>query len=132
VTGYSKQQHASTLRDSHAIWIIQCDLPTDRGDILAAAFKLVLDFATPKGCKTELTKLTSYIPRWYTRPNTITNPILSFPAGSSGGPDGLLPMHLKDLIHCRESGSDFLTALAGFINLVLAGRFGSHLLSRLE
>ena len=29
--------------------------------------------------------------------------------------------HLKDLIQCRESGSDFLTALTGFTNLVLAG-----------
>ena len=30
--------------------------------------------------------------------------VLSFPAGSSGGPDGLRPQHLKDLVLCRESG----------------------------
>ena len=48
--------------------------------------------------------------------------VLSFPAGSSGGSGGLRPQHLKDLIECRESGSDFLTALTGFTNLVLAGR----------
>jgi len=48
--------------------------------------------------------------------------VLSFPAGSSGGPDGLRPQHLKDLIQCRESRSNFLTALTGFTNLVLAGR----------
>ena len=44
---------------------------------------------------------------------------MSFPAGSSGGPDGLRPQHLKELIQCRESGPDFLTALTGFVNLVL-------------
>ena len=33
--------------------------------------------------------------------------VMSFQAGSSGGPDGLRPQHLKDLIQCRESGSDF-------------------------
>ena len=51
---------------------------------------------------------------------------------------GLRPQHLKDLIQCRESGSDFLTSLTGFTNLVLAGRcpvnvipifFGGRLIS---
>ena len=48
--------------------------------------------------------------------------VLSFPAGSSGGPDGLRPQHLRDLLQCRESGSDFLTALTAFVNMMLAGR----------
>ena len=47
--------------------------------------------------------------------------VQSFPAGSSGGPDGMRPQHLKDLISCRESGVDFLTALTGFSNTLLAG-----------
>jgi len=47
--------------------------------------------------------------------------VLSFPAGSSGGHDGLRPQHLKDLVQCRESGSDFMTALTAFVNLMLAG-----------
>ena len=47
--------------------------------------------------------------------------VLSFPAGSSGGPDGMRPQHLKDLLMCRESGTDFLAALTGFTNAVLAG-----------
>jgi len=46
--------------------------------------------------------------------------VLSFPAGSSGGPDGLRPQHLKDLVLCRESGSDFLAELTLFVNSVLA------------
>lgn len=47
--------------------------------------------------------------------------VLSFPAGSSGGPDGLRPQHLKELVLCRESGSDFLGDLTAFVNMVLAG-----------
>jgi len=47
--------------------------------------------------------------------------VLSFPAGSSGGPDGMRPQHLKDMMQCRESGTDFLAALTGFTNVVLAG-----------
>jgi hypothetical protein len=48
--------------------------------------------------------------------------VLTFPAGSAGGPDGLRPQHLKDLIQCQDTGSDFLTALTAFVNLVLSGR----------
>ena len=36
--------------------------------------KPVLDSATPEGCKAELTQLAGYIPRWYTRPKTVTHP----------------------------------------------------------
>jgi len=42
--------------------------------------------------------------------------VLSFPAGSSGGPDGFRPQQLKDLVQCRESGADFLSALTAFVN----------------
>jgi len=48
--------------------------------------------------------------------------VMSFPAGSSGGPDGLRPQHLKDLLNCREAGSDLLTTLTAFVNMLLAGR----------
>jgi len=39
--------------------------------------KLVLDLATPEGCKAELTLLTGYTPWWYTRPKTGTHPSTS-------------------------------------------------------
>ena len=52
----------------------------------------------------------------------IKRAVMSFPAGSSGGPDGLRPQHLKDLLNCREAGPDLLTALTAFINVTLAGR----------
>ena len=45
----------------------------------------------------------------------------SFPAGSSGGPCGLRPSHLIDLINCKQSRSDLLNAITGFVNLLLDG-----------
>ena len=51
----------------------------------------------------------------------IRRAVQSFPASSSGGPDGMRPQHLKDLAFCRESGTDFLSALTIFTNTVLAG-----------
>ena len=37
--------------------------------------------------------------------------VLTFPAGSAGGPDGLRPQHIRDLLMCREPGPEFLSAL---------------------
>jgi len=54
--------------------------------------------------------------------NNVRKTVLSFPADSTGGLDGMQPQHLKNLVQCRESGSDFLTMLTGFINMVFAGR----------
>ena len=45
---------------------------------------------------------------------------MSFPAGSSGGLDG--PQHLKDMLNCKEIGSDLLTASTAFVNMALAGQ----------
>ena len=53
--------------------------------------------------------------------NEVRCAVLSFPSGSAGGPDGLRPQHIRDMLLCREAGSDFLTALTAFVNLVLAG-----------
>lgn len=47
--------------------------------------------------------------------------IQSFPAGSSGGPDGLRPQHLKDVLQTNDPESGFLSAITGFVNMVLAG-----------
>ena len=47
--------------------------------------------------------------------------VISFPAGSAGGPDGLRPRHIRDLLMYREAGPEFLSALTAFVNLVLAG-----------
>ena len=47
--------------------------------------------------------------------------IRSFPAGSSGGPDGLRPQHLAELVRCNTNGPTLLMAVTGFINLILSG-----------
>jgi len=48
--------------------------------------------------------------------------IASFPAGSSAGPDGLRPIHLKSLIGNKVAGPDLVSALTAFTNLLLAGK----------
>ena len=46
----------------------------------------------------------------------------SFPAGSSGGPDGLRPKHLLDLCNCKATGQSLLSAISSLINLLLEGK----------
>ena len=45
----------------------------------------------------------------------------SFPTGSSGGPDGIRPQHISDLLNCRESGTTLLSSITSFINTLLKG-----------
>jgi len=52
---------------------------------------------------------------------TVLKAIESFPAGSSGGPDGLRPQHLLELVTCQANGVSLLTAVTGFVNKVLGG-----------
>ena len=47
------------------------------------------------------------------------NAILSFPAGSAGGPDGLKPGHLKHLIGASEAGNRLLESITKLVNFVL-------------
>jgi hypothetical protein len=53
--------------------------------------------------------------------NVITA-IRSFPAGSSGGSDGLRPQHIIDLISCKDAGPGLLTTITAFINLLFRGQ----------
>lgn len=48
--------------------------------------------------------------------------IRSFPAGSSGGPDGIRPQHIADLVKCKENGRTLLSALTKFVNCLLEGK----------
>ena len=45
--------------------------------------------------------------------------ILSFPAGSAGGPDGLRPDHLKNLIGVPVAGNRLLESTTKLVNFVL-------------
>jgi len=47
--------------------------------------------------------------------------IRTFPAGSLGGPDGIRPQHILDLVACQESGPALLTAITALVNSLLTG-----------
>ena len=46
----------------------------------------------------------------------------SFPAGSSGGPDGLRLKHLLELNNCKATGQSLLIAAFSLINLLLESK----------
>ena len=48
--------------------------------------------------------------------------IRSFPMSSAGGPDGLRPQHLKDMLLSQDTRCVLLSTLASFVELVLEGR----------
>jgi len=51
----------------------------------------------------------------------ILQAIRSFPAGSAGGPDGVRPQHILEMVNCRQAGPELLSALTGFVNCLLQG-----------
>ena len=53
--------------------------------------------------------------------NEVLKAVRSFPSGSAGGPDGIRPQHLVELVTCKESAPNFLPALTSFVNLLLRG-----------
>src|SRR6218665_2499051 len=58
----------------------------------------------------------------------VANAKRSFPAGSAGGPDGLRPQHLLDLLNNQESSAAFLESLTGFNNVLLRGECPKEML----
>ena len=57
----------------------------------------------------------------------VAQAIRSFPKSSAGGPDGLRPQHLKDMLSDQISNHVLLPALASFVQLVLEGRTPSSI-----
>jgi len=47
--------------------------------------------------------------------------IRSFPSGFAGGPDGLRPQHLLELLNHRDTSSALLKEMTGFTNILLRG-----------
>ena len=61
--------------------------------------------------------------------NVIKTAILSFPAGSAGGPKGMCPQIMKDLISPSngDAGTRLLEKLTEFVNLVLSGNLSPRI-----
>src|SRR6218665_3533428 len=57
--------------------------------------------------------------------------VRSFPAGSAGGPDGIRPQHMLDLITCKEVGITLLSSLTILMNIMLAGNCPDRITSLL-
>ena len=71
-------------------------------------------------------------------PSDVRLAIMSLPNGSAGGPDGLRPQHLKDLLAVCTSEDPLLGAITDLVNLLLDGKvpdpvrpvlFGGELIS---
>ena len=45
--------------------------------------------------------------------------VRSFPAGLAGGPDGVRPQHILEMVDCRETGPELHSVLTGFISCLL-------------
>ena len=48
--------------------------------------------------------------------------VRSFPAGPAGGPDGIRPQHLLELVQSKEMRNRLLTSLTAFVNSLLDGK----------
>ena len=44
----------------------------------------------------------------------VADAVRSFPAGSSGGPDGLKPIHLSDMMACQEVKHELIAVVIEF------------------
>ena len=60
--------------------------------------------------------------RFQATENDVLKAIRSFPAGSCGGPDGIRPQHILDLVGCSESGNSVLAAVTAFVNMLMDGK----------
>jgi len=60
-------------------------------------------------------------------PAAVRAAITSFPNGSAGGPDGMRPQHLKDLLTGAADDDPLLGVLTELTNLLLSGDIPSHI-----
>ena len=58
----------------------------------------------------------------------VKHAVKSFPPGSAGGPDGLRPQHITDLVSCRDNGSSLLTIITAFVNMLLKGQCATEVI----
>ena len=58
----------------------------------------------------------------------VKHAVKSFPPGSAGGPDGLRPQHITDLVSCRDNGPSLLTIITAFVNMLLKGQCATEVI----
>ena len=87
------------------------------------SLKLLQEKHPPAHVDCSFPPLHSTTPPPVVSPGDVTKAIFSFPTSSAGGPDGLRPQHLKDLvIYTQSEGSDSLIeSLTNFVNFVIGG-----------
>jgi len=56
-----------------------------------------------------------------TTPVEVRKALFSFPSGSSGGPDGLTPQHLRDMVSIEDVLSPLLITITDFVNGLFMG-----------
>jgi hypothetical protein len=78
------------------------------------------------------------VPALRVTPVDVRTAIQSLPNGSAAGPDGLRPLHLKDLLLAAANNSPLLMAISDLVNVLLDGKtpnfvrgtiFGANLLA---
>ena len=58
--------------------------------------------------------------------NDVLSAARSFPIGSSGGPDGIRPQHIIDLLGSADIKPTLLTAITALVNHLLQGHCPSE------
>ena len=53
--------------------------------------------------------------------------IRRFPPGSAGGPDGLRPQHVLEMVNTKDIGPELISAITGLVNILLAGKCPAEL-----
>jgi hypothetical protein len=87
-----------------------------------ATFKKLQEKHPPSSSRSKPFPDPSLTPALQVSEADVLKAIRSFPAGSSGGPDGLRPQHVVDLVGCQESGAALLSAITAFTNMLLEGK----------
>ena len=86
----------------------------------AATFEILKTLHPPRPPDRRPAPTTSTAPIQVT-PISVRKAIMSFPNGSAGGPDGLRPRHLKDLLIGAEDDHPLLQRITELMNLILDG-----------
>src|SRR6218665_1584282 len=74
---------------------------------------------SPPSDRTPMPNPSSSAKAFQTAEAMVFDQIRHFPPGSSGGPDGLKPQHILEMITTKDSGPELLSAITGLINILL-------------